>query len=113
MWNRFVLLFFMFGCWLKHLEYPAGVIFYNMWAVLVIAWITLNVLGMFAYITRKKPAVVVNEKTRVYWLAHNLVATLSFWFCGEIYLTLAFMCSSVVFMFLVFFTQPEPKKKRK
>lgn len=113
MWNKLVLLFFMFGCWLKYLDYPANVIFHNVWAILVMTWIVLNVLGMFAYAVRKKPAIVVDERTKTYWLAHNLLATLSFWFCGEIYLTLAFMCSSVVFMFIVFFTQPKPKKKRK
>lgn len=113
MFNKFILLFFLFGCWLKYLEYPAGVIFYNVWAVLVITWIILNVLGMVAYAARKKPAIVVSEKTKTYWLAQNLIATLSFFYCGEIYLTLAFLCSSVVFMFVVFFTQPEQKKKRK
>ena len=113
MFNKFILLFFMFGCWLKYLDYPASVIFYNMWAVLVMAWILLNVLGMISYIGRKKPAIVVSERTKAYWLAQNMIATLSFLYCGEIYLTLAFLCSSVLFMFVVFFTQPKPKKKRK
>lgn len=113
MFNNLVLIFFMFGCWLKYLEYPAGVIFYNVWAVLVITWIILNVFGMLAYFGKKKPSIVLSEHTKTSWIAQNLLATLSFYFCGEIYLTFAFLCSSVVFMFLVCLTQPKPKKKRK
>lgn len=111
MFNKLVLLFFMFGCWLKYLEYPASIIFYNAWAVLVVSWILLNLLGILSYAVKKSPSIVVSERTKIMWLAHNIIATLSFLYCGETYLTLGFMCSSVVFMFLVFFTQPKKEHK--
>ncbi len=111
MFNKLVLIFFMFGCWLKYLESPASIIFYNAWAVLVVSWIVINLLGILAYVVRKGPSIVVSERTKIMWLALNIIATLSFLYCGEIYLTLGFMCSSVVFMFLGFFTQPKKKRK--
>ena len=112
MFNKFVLIFFMFGCWLKYLEYPANIILHNIWGTLVVAWIILNVLGMFSYVLKRKPKIQVNQKTQTAWLAHNLVATLSFYTCGEFYLTIAFLLSSVTFMFIVLFTQ-DGKKTRK
>lgn len=113
MWNRFVLLFFMFGCWLKYLEYPSNVIFYNVWFAMVFAWIILNILGLFAYLCRKKPVIAVSEQTKVYWLALNTVATVNFYLCNEAFMTVAFVLSSVLFMFVVLFTVDKPKKKKR
>lgn len=113
MWNRFVLLFFMFGCWLKYLEYPFNIMLHSVWLAMVLSWVVLNVLGLFAYLCRKKPVIAVSERTKAYWFALNAMSAFSFFLCNEAFVTLAFILSSVVFMFVVFFTVDKPKKKKR
>ena len=110
MFNKIILLFFIFGCWLKYLEYPANAILHNMWGIMVITWAVLNFFGIFSYLAKKKPRLTVSEKTKSFWFAENLMATLSFWMADEPYMTILFVCSSVVFMFLVFFMAPKKNK---
>ena len=113
MWNKFVLLFFMFGCWLKYLEYPSNIIFYNVWFTLVFAWIVLNILGLLAYLCRKKPVIAVSERTKAYWVVLNTMSAVSFYLCNEAFITIAFVLSSILFMFVVLFTVDKPKKKKR
>ena len=116
MWNRFVLLFFAFGCWAKYLDYPLGYVTHSIWYVIAFVWIVLNILGILAFVlTNKKPKdYELPQIIKDRWVGYYLLCATSFFACGEQTVCIAFILTAVVFMFLVLFaTTKKPTKNKR
>ena len=104
--EKFVLLFFMFGCWTKYFGGPVGFVGYNIWYVIVLFWSLLNGLGVLNFVvdthdTVSKEASMVSEQTITKWFCCIFLASTSFLLCGERWLVLAFFLTSFLFATIV------------
>lgn len=115
MFEKFVLMFFIFGCWFQFLDSSIGYVAYNIWMVLVVAWILLNALSTLIWAVRKNKNFDYPITPRVinHWMCLNLLSLVSFYMCGETIISILFVLTAVLFTLMVSVNSQPKKRKRR
>ena len=118
MWDKIVVVFFLFGCWAKHIPDTIGFLIFNIWYVLVLFWMILNGLGVLNFLFNKKAdsSIIqnkINDEFETKWLTYNLIAVVSYAMSGCYWVALFFMLTSFLFAMLVIGDKKDNDKKKK
>lgn len=114
--NNLVLTFFIFGCWLKYIDWSIAFVAYNIWYVLLIAWSILSFIAFADGFYRKKGKAMAKQLTMPemeIWTMVTVMSLVSFLLCKEYLATLLFLMGHTAFFLFVgyYFEKLRNKKK--
>ena len=116
-WNKIIIFYMIFGCWLNQLYSPLAFVGYNIWRVIIIFWITINALGLISMLQKNKTEDEMLKKldrtTVTRYVGLTILAFISFLYCGEMLVCVFFLFTSVTFMLITLYKIEKLEKKKK
>lgn len=113
--NSLVLIFFMFGCWLKHIDWSVAFVAYNIWYVILIAWSILSFVALWDGFSQKKGKQMAKQLTipeMEIWTMVTVMSLVSFLLCREYLATLLFLMGhTAFFLFVGYYFEKLHRKK--
>lgn len=117
--NKILIAYVIFGCWLKQLYNPIASLGYNIWLVLAAFWIILNLVGMITFLFKglsareKRFLDELTADSIDRWLGMSILAITSYLFCGEELVALFFLIGPFGFLFATLYNKEMLAKKKK